>query len=459
MGTRTETGANRSKAAKRRFVVGGSALAAAAVAGAVAVALAVLPGGPHPGPGGITRVDAQGGAVQLVSSAAPLSDAANPAGAAAVAAAEQRFALALTEEAYAKGTGPNPLVSPMSAAVDLAMLELGSGPSTAGQLAATLRSTGLSPAVQAEGWASIVRSMTAAAAPGELQMADSLWLERHLAVQPAFLDALARTFGNQTYQVDFRTLSATAAINSWVDRATAGRIPQLFSPGDLPQATELVLANALHFHGSWADGAASALAEATVEPRPFETAAGTPVPVPTVVARGAGLDYAVTAGWTAAELPYQGGRLAALLVEPPAGTMPAFLSSLASTGLGRVLASLTHGTADFSMPELRLSQKGSLDPVLSAMGLAPAYQEADFSPMLGVAGRTGQAIGTVHQAVTLDVNRYGTDAAAATGVAVVGSAVLAAPSVAFDHPYLFLIRDTVTGTVLFSCVVQDPAAG
>jgi serpin B len=106
---------------------------------------------------------------------------------------------------------------------------------------------------------------------------------------------------------------------------------------------------------------------------------------------------------------------------------------------------------------LKLSESGSLDSVLSAMGLAPAYQAADFSPMLGPVGTVNQAIGTVRQAVTLDVDRSGTDASAATAVSVVGLAATTR-SIAFDHPYLFLIRDTVTGTVLFSSVVENPAA-
>jgi serpin B len=175
-----------------------------------------------------------------------------------------------------------------------------------------------------------------------------------------------------------------------------------------------------------------------------------------ILASDASIRDAMGKGWAAAELPYTNGRFAALLVEPTAGTMPAFLHSLTPAGLSAIVGALRPDFVNFSMPVLKLAVKGSLDEVLSAMGLAPAYQQADFTPMLGPDGALNQAIGTVRQAATLNVDRWGTDAAAATGVSVVGTAATT-KSLAFDHPYLFLIRDTVTGTVLFSSVIENPA--
>jgi serpin B len=109
------------------------------------------------------------------------------------------------------------------------------------------------------------------------------------------------------------------------------------------------------------------------------------------------------------------------------------------------------------MPELKLSTLEKLKGPLSAMGMGQAFEAADFSPMLGF--RPNQAVGGVQQAATLDVNRWGTDAAAATGASAISTAARRVSfTIDFNHPYLFLIRDTKTGTILFSSVVNNPAA-
>jgi serpin B len=111
------------------------------------------------------------------------------------------------------------------------------------------------------------------------------------------------------------------------------------------------------------------------------------------------------------------------------------------------------------MPELKLASNTSLIDPLATMGMAPVFVNADFSRMLGAFGATNQAVGVVQQAVTLNVNQWGTDAAAGTVVSVIPSDAHSSTPIAFNHPYLFLIRDTRTGTLLFSSVVNNPAAG
>jgi serpin B len=166
----------------------------------------------------------------------------------------------------------------------------------------------------------------------------------------------------------------------------------------------------------------------------------------------------VTPAYDAVQIPYTNGRFAALLVEPTAGSMTSFLRTLSATSLAAITTSLRDKSVALSMPELELAAREMLDGPLSAMGMARAFEEADFSPMLG--SSPNQAIGHVQQAATLDVNRWGTDAAAATGVSVISTATRRSDfTISFNHPYLFLIRDTKTGTILFSSVVNNPAAG
>ncbi|HEV2362040.1 MAG TPA: serpin family protein [Acidimicrobiales bacterium] len=431
---------------RRRHVPLVAAATSAVGAAALVVALVVLPAGaPLPA-----------GAVQLTSSVAPRSVKAGTTQERAVALAEQEFSLSLLEVASSSSPGSNVLVSPLSADVDLAMLELGAGPSTASEIASTLRSSGLSPAEQAAAWSSAVSELLAAQSDGELQLADSLWVSKLVSVEHGYLDSLAENFDNDTYQVDFRNPAAVDAINAWVAQQTADRITKLFSPGDLPKDTELVLANALHFHAAWASSIANAMKAASVERLPFHASPGTTVDVPTIAASEVSLKDARGQGFTAAELPYTNGRFAAMMIEPTAGTMATFLRSLTAAALSSIVAALHPDVTNLSMPALNLSSNGSLDPVLKQMGLAPAYEHADLTPMFGPAIGANQMIGTVHQAVTLNVNQWGTDAAAATGVSVLPGAALLR-NLTIDHPYVFLIRDTVTGTILFSAMVANPS--
>lgn len=436
-------------------------IAGASGGGALLVALVLVitlvpfgPGVTRPSASGVRAIAGPGGSTQLVANVMTARPArTSTANEAAVAADEQAFSLRLTRLLAASAGDDNTLVSPISADIALSMLELGSAGPTVGELASTLDSSGLSAGAQAAGWNDLVTSLLSGQSPGELHLADSLWVADGLHVQAGFLRALGERFGNDTYEADFAT-DAVRAINAWVSEETAGRITTLYQPGQLAAITELVLVNALHFHAAWSKGL---FQSAKIEDEPFFTASGETVSVPTVVDEDQ-LQSASAKGYEAVQIPYSNGRFAALLVEPTA-SMDTFLSQLSTASLSSITKALTSNYIKLSMPTLQLSSLGSLDDPLSSMGMAPLFSSADLVPMFGRVLGEQQAVEGVQQAVTLDVNRWGTDAAAATGVGVIGtSAREPSGTFSFDHPYLFLLRDVHTGAILFSTVVNNPAA-
>ncbi len=443
---------------RRRRVGLASGGAALGLAAALLVAFVAIPGsGPQgnertPVALGVRSVAGPDGSVQLLASAAKVA-AASPQSVSTLASSEQAFALDLTRQELSSASGTNVLLSPMSADVDLSMLELGASGQTEKQIAAALRSTGLSSEENAAAWKVLVSSELAAESPGELTLANSLWIKEHLQVEPGFLHAEAAAFGDDTYQADFTSPSATDAINAWVDRATAGRIPELFTLGELLPTTVVVLANALHLHAAWANPH-----QFTSTTGSFVTAAGQNLSVPTLVATNDQLDFGVTSSYQAVQVPYTNGRFAALVVEPTSATMTSWLSTLTKKDLSTIVGSLSSGSVDLSMPALGLSSHPLLNTALSTMGMASAFQSADLTPMLGPTLGTRVFVAQVQQADTLLVNRWGTDAAAATGTSIVPTSASAVHVLDFNHPYLFLIRDTKTGTILFSSVVNNPTA-
>ena len=103
-----------------------------------------------------------------------------------------------------------------------------------------------------------------------------------------------------------------------------------------------------------------------------------------------------------------------------------------------------------SLPKFKLTGECDLKDALSELGMPVAFDpaRADFS---GITGTRDLAISAVVHKAFVEVEEKGTEAAAATGVVMTRTAVVAAPPTVFraDHPFFFLIRDTRTGSILF----------
>ena len=109
-----------------------------------------------------------------------------------------------------------------------------------------------------------------------------------------------------------------------------------------------------------------------------------------------------------------------------------------------------------SVPKFKTTAELSLKGPLEALGMKKAFQMpgADFS---GMNGKDDLFISAVVHKAHVDVNEQGTEAAAATGVAVGTLALPAAkPEFRADHPFVFLIRDARNGSVLFLGRMIDP---
>jgi serpin B len=105
-----------------------------------------------------------------------------------------------------------------------------------------------------------------------------------------------------------------------------------------------------------------------------------------------------------------------------------------------------------SMPRFTVSANDNLNGDLEAMGIRDAFENADFSGI----SPTPLALQQVQQRAFVEVNEQGTVAAAATGGAA--QATAAPPGITLDHPFLFIVRDTTTGTILFDAEVENPSS-
>ena len=235
-------------------------------------------------------------------------------------------------------------------------------------------------------------------------------------------------------------------------------IKQLFSPGALSPTTVLVLADAVFFRAEWA----SRFESATIK-RPFYLATGQSASVPFMSSFPVNSTKALTvpvstAGkYVAVELPYTGKKLSALVVMPTASSLPQFVSSLTQASFGQIVTGLSTERVELSMPTFTLRSDDQLNQALSAMGMSQSFEQgADFGK---INATVPLEVHTVEQHAYLQVTPKGTTAAAATGIGVVATATQAGPQpIVIDHPFLFLLRDNVTGAILFESMVENPAS-
>jgi serpin B len=269
------------------------------------------------------------------------------------------------------------------------------------------------------------------------------------AVRPSYLDSLALNFGAGVSLLDFRAAPEPSrlAINSWVSEQTAGHIEDLLPEGSIEPLTRLVLVNTVYLDAQWAD----VFDEARTRDAAFRRADGT-IMTPTMNGTVQGT-HASGAGWIAAELPYEGDELAMLVVMPTEGSLAELENSMDATGFEAITTSLSPAELSVSLPRFEFESSASLLDYFEREGEVSALDE--LSRIVPLGQESPMVTGIFHSA-TIGVTEDGTVATGAT--AVVGGLASAPPSIVFDRPFFFAIRDRETGAILFIGHVVDPSA-
>jgi serpin B len=276
----------------------------------------------------------------------------------------------------------------------------------------------------------------------DLLLAQALWMDRGFPLLPDFVEALRAQYHAPPTPAEFSTNpeAARAAINRWTSEQTKDKIRELFAPGSLDRSTRLVLSSAIYFNGKWR----SKFDPKETRNAPFHSQGGAEVETP-FLNQTARFPYAETASAQVLEMPYGNGALAFDVILPKAGAaMPGMDADSLSAWLGH----LQTKQVQVALPKFRAESSFGLRETLSAMGMPSAFTgAADFS---GMDGKHDLAISQVVHKAYIDVSEEGTEAAAATG-GVVSLTAFAPPAVfRADHPFLFLIRDTASGAILFA---------
>ena len=289
----------------------------------------------------------------------------------------------------------------------------------------------------------------------KLSIANSLWAQEGYHFLDTFFNLNKKYYGAGLNFVDFEkeTEAARKTINIWVKDKTQQKIKELIKPGMVDSLTTLVLCNAIYFKGNWL----VQFDKKRTKKDNFYISPDKTIKV-AMMNQESRYKYKDFGSFSAIELPYEGNDLSMIVFLPKEiDGLAEFEKNLTNSNvkawIDRLTASYKSETF-VSLPEFKTTCEFELSKILSDMGMPSAFSlpPADFS---GMTGRKDLFISKVIHKAFVDVNEEGTEAAAAT--AVVMRNVISSPLMfRANHPFVFLIRENQTGSILFIGRIIDP---
>lgn len=358
-----------------------------------------------------------------------------------VASSANAFSFALWQKLNGSSSPVNIFVSPLSASFSLGMTLNGAAGQTLDEMRAALQLGTTSVADIDAGYKSLIALLTSLDPAVTIDIANSIWYRNTFTVNKSFTDAVTASFGATVEPLAFNDVNGSLArINGWVDTRTNHKIQSILDgidPNDV-----MFLINAIYFKAGWRDkfDPSKTLTE------PFHGASGDHTV--SLMHRNAKMPYAETATYQAVDLAYGDSAFSMTVLLPKSGTtVDALATSLTAASWATLSASFNTALVDLALPKMRIEWEKSLIPELQALGMNAPFINADFTPM-SPAGRQ-LVISQVRQKAFVDVNEEGTEAAAVTVTGVTVTSAPIAREMRVDRPFIFAIRERLTGTVLF----------
>ncbi|HEX2722865.1 MAG TPA: serpin family protein [Gemmatimonadaceae bacterium] len=354
-------------------------------------------------------------------------------------AGSNAFAFDLFREVNATRRSENVFISPLSASMALGMTANGAAGATYDAMHSALRLGSATKGEVNEGYKSLLELLRSLDNTTDFRIVNSIWYEQSFPFNAGFLTESKTFFDAAVTPLDFRSPAALPTINSWVNQSTAGKIPVILDAINRDEVMFLI--NAIYFKGSWQkrfdkSQTASAPFLAYDESRPN---------VPLMNQRGL-LKIAHAPSYTAVDLPYGNSAFTMTVVLPNAGVdVNTVAASVDDAGWKSLTGSLAQQETVLFLPRFQLTWSAPLNPELSTLGMGAAFDKADFTPMSPRG--TELVLTRVLQKTFVDVNEDGTEAAAATSVGVGVTSL--PPSIRVDRPFIFVIRERFSGTILF----------
>jgi serpin B len=345
--------------------------------------------------------------------------------------------------------GTNVIISPLSISVALSMTLNGAVGATRDSMLKALRLKGITPAVINNSYKSLTETLLSVDKRVFISIANSVWTEDDFVVKQAFIDVLTNYYNADSRSFDINDATAPDKINAWIEDKTNNLIKKMIS--QLDDNTVMLLINAIYFKGKWK----LEFDASKTQDQPFYRSNGSSTDVP-MMKQTDNFKAFRGNGFTIAELPYGQGNFAMdVLIPDDEDNLSSFSSTLSNTNFTSWVSQLADQKVQISFPRFKYGFKKELKDVLTGMGMGIAFtDDADLS---NISDLYDLYISFVTHQAFIETNEEGTEAAAAT---VVGVGVTSMPSyliLNMDHPFIYIIRETTTNSIIFMGKVADPS--
>ena len=383
-----------------------------------------------------------------------------PPGSVDVAAADNGFGFHLLNAVQRTTPNNNVVLSPVSAALDLAMVLNGADGKTQEEIQAALSLSGAELDAVNTANTELIKVLRTPSRSVTLSVADSLWVDsRRATLRPEYAQQMKSAYDAEVADLDFGHASAVSRINGWAAQETHEKIPKIIERID--PADVLLLLNAVYFKGQWQHP----FNKAQTQARDFALSDGTSRKVARMAQSGR-FDYFETPQVQAIRLPFGDGELAMEVLLPAKSASLEALETELTPELWAVWRSqFVARQGSLELPRFELKSHYRLNAPLQALGMRRAFDShaAELTGMFAPPSEHAHGkpffISLVLQSTYWKVDEEGSEAAAVTSIGV-RAAAIARPERPFqmivDRPYLCAIEDRRSGVLLFVGAIYDP---
>ena len=367
----------------------------------------------------------------------------------ALTASEQTIAKAANEYSFALWRtindslpADNVFVSPLSASFALGMTMNGANGTTYDEMRSALQFGNVDLAAIDSGYKSLIALLTSLDPSTRMQIANAIFYSQTFPFNTTFTQTVASYFDAEVKPRDFHDLQGTlTAVNDWASSKTTGRIPKVLDSVD-PSAV-MYLLNAIYFKGSWRER----FDPAETHDATFHAVGGDQSA--RLMHRQGKTLYAETSDYQAVDLPYGDSAFTMTVVLPKDGrSVEAVAASLTPAAWQSLSGSFGQREVDLSLPKVTLSWKRELSGNMKALGMRAAFFDgADFTRMSPLGRQL--VLSLLQQNTFVSIDETGTEAAAVTVGGIFVTSVPVVTTVRVDRPFIFVIRERLSGTVLF----------
>lgn len=361
------------------------------------------------------------------------------------------FAFDIFERIILKaGSSENVMISPLSISYALSMSVNGAEGETREAILDALRLNGLSTDELNRSYSDLTEDLMKVDRKVIMEIANSVWTEDDFNVKKPFLDILSEYYKAEAGSFDIDDPSAPDAINEWIEEKTNGLITEMIQT--LPDNTVMLLINAIYFKGQWK----MQFDEKATSDMPFFRSGGGTVNVP-MMKQKENFRFFQGDGFKIAEFPYgQGNFVMDVILPDEADGLTEVMARLGGSGFSSWINAMTEKELQVSFPRFKYGFRLTLKEILTDMGMGIAFTDAaSFS---NISEQYDLLINEVTHQSFIETNEEGTEAAAATVVEVGTTSVPVILVFNMDHPFIYIIRETTTNSIIFMGRVSDPSA-